>query len=532
MTRENRPTPSGPHDDREPPHDPLDRMDPHATRPGAPPGSPRPPSPSHDGPGRADDAASVHASGRPASGQAVPRGRKTAAGPDTPGGHPVRPLDPAPPRRAGGDDRRARAATSSPAETGGHRAKVTLRGPADLVDALPYLLGFRPDDSVVMLGLRGADGRFGVRLRAGIPAPPGAWQGAARHLADRVVNGAGPNRGPDAVVLFLCQEPRPGEDGRAVKERLRPLAQQLRIACGALDVPVVEALCVAAGRWWSYTCPSEECCPADGTGVDREGTSVMAAAAAYAGIRVSGSLREMEGRLAPVRSPAAARQIRALDEASADLVPRMLADGDSEAVKEETVTLSGAALARMRAAPTGDDLRGDAHDDGLLGDDEAATIILGLQDRETRDRAAEWMEGEEAAPALRLWRALARRCVGAYAGHAAAPLTLAGWVAWSMGDEAFARVALHRALDADPGYTFAHLLSQACDHGLDPEPLRRCLREERGKRLARSLGPGRAAKAGTRPKGRPRKRAAAPSGPGAPARPRRRAADPEEGPGC
>ena len=33
-------------------------------------------------------------------------------------------------------------------------------------------------------------------------------------------------------------------------------------------------------------------------------------------------------------------------------------------------------------------------------------MILGLQDRETRDRAAEWMEGPEADPALRLWRAL------------------------------------------------------------------------------------------------------------------------------
>ena len=63
-------------------------------------------------------------------------------------------------------------------------------------------------------------------------------------------------------------------------------------------------------------------------------------------------------------------------------------------------------------------------------------MILGLQDRETRDRAAEWMEGPEAGPALRLWRALARRCVGPYVEHAAAPLTLAGWVSWSTGDEA------------------------------------------------------------------------------------------------
>jgi len=126
----------------------------------------------------------------------------------------------------------------------------------------------------------------------------------------------------------------------------------------------------------------------------------------------------------------------------------------------------------------------DINDDRLIGHDEAAAVILGLQDRETRDRAAEWMEGPEALAALRLWRALARRCVTPYEEHAAAPLTLAGWVSWSTGDEPAARVALGLALRADPHYTFAQLLHEACNQGLDPETLRRCLRGERKARTA------------------------------------------------
>lgn len=47
-------------------------------------------------------------------------------------------------------------------------------------------------------------------------------------------------------------------------ERLRPLAQRLRTACGALDVPVLEALCISDGRYWSYCCPDPRCCPAEG----------------------------------------------------------------------------------------------------------------------------------------------------------------------------------------------------------------------------------------------------------------------------
>jgi Domain of unknown function (DUF4192) len=413
---------------------------------------------------------------------------------------------------------------------------VLLRGPGDLAEALPYLLGFHPDDSVVMIGLHSPGGRFGARLRVGIPGDPEEWQGLAAQVADRLVNGAGPRRRPEAIALFLCQDPRANETPSGTMERLRPLAQHLRKACGALDVPVVEGLCLSGGRWWSYTCPTTSGAPSEGTPLSRSGSSVIAAAAVYAGIQVRGSAREMEARLVPLAMPRAASQQSALDEAYAEFLPRMLIDGDSEMVKDETMDLAGAALERFRAAPPpADDARGDAHDDSLLSDDEAAAIILGLQDRDTRDRAAEWMEGEDAAPAARLWRALVRRCVGTYEDHAAAPLTLAGWVAWSTGDEPAARVAFGQALNADPHYTFANLLSQACNHGLDPEPLRRCLRQERRKRLARAVRNRSSAGAGTGPKGRPDQASsptAAGTRPAGRTRVRRRTQAGEEGPQC
>ncbi|WP_338154106.1 DUF4192 domain-containing protein [Streptomyces barkulensis] len=244
-----------------------------------------------------------------------------------------------------------------------------------------------------------------------------------------------------------------------------------------------------AGQSWSYCCPDTRCCPAEGTPLGVPGTSAIAAAAAYAGLRVEGTLKEMTARLAPLGPPAAGPQERALDIAGAALVPRMLGEADRETVRAETLALAGRLLDRYRNAPAAGRNEGaagaDARDDRLLTDEEAATVILGLQDRVTRDWAAEWMEGEDAVPALRLWRALARRCAGAYAEHAAAPLALAGWVAWSGGDEPGARVALGRALELDPEYVFARLLHGACNSGLDPEPLRQCLRRQRA---ARGLG--------------------------------------------
>ncbi|WP_345008434.1 DUF4192 domain-containing protein [Streptomyces shaanxiensis] len=364
--------------------------------------------------------------------------------------------------------------------------QVTLRTPDELADALPYLLGYRPEDSIVLVALHDRDGRgrFGGRARLGIPASADDWESAARQLADGLVRGS-ERRGarPEQMVAFLCQEPVKGETGRQVMERLRPLAQRMRVACGSLEVPVIEALCISDGRFWSYCCDREECCPREGRPMGLPGTSVLAAAATYAGVQVRGTLRELRARLLPWETAAALEQEIALDTAGMTLVPSILDEATRTGVAEETLRLAERLMSRFAAAPPmSGTLTADLRDDELLGHDEAARLILGLQDRATRDRAAEWMEGDEAAPALRLWRALARRCVGPYREHAAAPLTLAGWVAWSSGDDLEAREALAMALGADSDYLFARLLHQACNEGLDPESIRRCLRAERSGR--------------------------------------------------
>ncbi|MER5949989.1 DUF4192 domain-containing protein [Streptomyces sp. NPDC001904] len=375
-------------------------------------------------------------------------------------------------------------------------AKITLRTAGELAEALPYLLGFRPDDSIVLVALN--KGRFGGRVRLGIPERSEDWPSVAQQLARCLVGGCERRDGrPDSVVAFLCQDAsaRIGASGPPVVERLRPLAQLLRTECGVLDVPVTEALCLSDGRYWSYCCPRPDCCPPQGNAIAADGTSVMAATAAYAGIHVRQSVAELRARLAPLETALVPEQIRALDAAAMDLVPRILAGTPREEVETQTLGLARLVLRRFAEAPGVDDdtLDADLRDDELLAHDEAAALILGLQDRQTRDRAAEWMEGEEAPAALRLWRALARRCVGGYGEHAAAPLTLAGWVAWSLGDTVEADHALEMALGVDPHYKFARLLNQARSEGVDPEPVRRSLRRVRADREAEDVTVGAAA---------------------------------------
>lgn len=356
---------------------------------------------------------------------------------------------------------------------------VTLRTPAELADALPYLLGFKPEESIVLIALHGERGRFGGRARLGIPERSEDWPCVADQLARCLVGGC-ERRGdrPDGIVAFLCREPRAGDSGQRVMERLRPLAQLLRTSCGDLEVPVFEVVCISDGRFWTYCCPDTRCCPPEGIPLLRPGTSVLAAASTYMGVRVDATQSGIRGRLTPWTTGGAVEQERALDAASLTLVPRILNE-EGHDTAEETLDLARRIMARLTdAPPMSDTPAADGRDDRLIAHDEAAALIIGLQVRTTRDRAAAWMEGAAAPAALRLWRALARRCVGPYAEHAAAPLALAGWVAWSLGDLVEGQEALDMALSVDPEYMFAQLLHHACNDGMDPESVRRCLRRK------------------------------------------------------
>ncbi|RKN06835.1 DUF4192 domain-containing protein [Streptomyces radicis] len=377
--------------------------------------------------------------------------------------------------------------SESASELSATESRVTLRGAADLADALPYLLGYHPDDSVVLIALHGPSGRVGGRVRADIPSDPGAWDETADQLAARLVDGgAMPGPRPDAAIVFICHEPSDGVSAREAMDRHRPLAQRVRTACGALDVPVFEAIFLAARRYWSYCCVDERCCGAEGKELPPAGTSPMAAAAAYAGLRVRGSLRGMGRRLRPLGEPVAARQVQAFNTVAEELLPRILGEEpNSRVARGETLRLAERLLSRFRRAAAtreSEDAVADAMDDALITSEESARLVIGLQDRKARDMVAEWMEGAEGAAALRLWRALSRRCVGEFAEYAVPPLTLAAWVSWSLGDEAPARVALGRALDLDGHYLFARLLHQGCSDGVDPESLRRFLRRQRAAR--------------------------------------------------
>ncbi|MFB8241917.1 DUF4192 domain-containing protein [Kitasatospora purpeofusca] len=371
---------------------------------------------------------------------------------------------------------------------------LTMRGPADMAEALPYLLGFFPDDSIVAVGLQPPGLHQGGVIRLDIPESAAEWPAAAEETADLMVRlSERQEQRPVQVLLYLCQDPAvrgPGrEHGPPVAERLRPLAERLRQSFESRGVRVKESLCVSAGRWWSYLCTREGCCDPGGHPVRREpGPGPVAVAATVAGLAPRGSRKEILAGLAPVGPPGAepARAALARAGAGAGAGPGAAQGGRRPLDRREGARLVDTAVAEFMAGAVS------------LDDDRAARLLLALQDRVLRDRAAEYARPAELAATRRLWSFLATRCVAPHERLAAPPLTLLAWVSWVAGDAATARVVLGHTLRRAPGYLLAQLLYESMNGGFAPEVLLASIEEERHRRTERERAEGEVAAAAER----------------------------------
>ncbi|WP_285678946.1 DUF4192 family protein [Kitasatospora phosalacinea] len=393
--------------------------------------------------------------------------------------------------------------TTTPVPNPGH-LPVRLRGPADMAEMLPYLLGFFPDDSIVAVGLQGSALDQGGVIRIDIPEDPACWERTAEEAARLLVElSEQRDRRPVQVLLYLCRDPADGarasEDGPAVLARLRPLAAALARAFRDEQVAVKESLCVSAGRWWSFLCTEADCCPPGGTPVRAaHQPSPLAVAATFAGLAPRGSRKAIVAGLAPVGPPGSEVQRRALEDAGPPFIRELAGPGGRVAAVERTAGLLAEAMAEFRAGAR------------ELDSTRTARLLIGMQDKLGRDRAAEYAEPDELAAAQRLWRFLIQRCVDPFGHLAAPPMTLLAWTSWLAGDSATARIVLARALELEPDYTLARLLYESLNCGIAPEALLRVVRRERTARLRDGQPPHLA----ELPPGAPPEAPAAPAGTG------------------
>jgi len=319
--------------------------------------------------------------------------------------------------------------------------------PAALLTLIPHLLGFVPEASLVVIGVEEPRDRIRVTLRYDLADPP-----ELDLISDLAAHAVGVLRSQRLTAAVAV--------GYGPETLVTPTADELRGQAWQAEIDVREFLRVHDGRYWSYTCRSEACCPAAGVPFEPDPQAAQAAALIDAGIPVLASRAAVAARVAPLGGIAAVSMRQATRRAEqhvAQLLAKVRKSGRLGAVRymiaAEGLAAVGAMIARYRSGGR------------FTTDDEIARISVALRDLRVRDDAWARMDPRYADEHLRLWIDVVRR---ARPGYVAAPAALLAFVAWQSGDGALANVALDRALADDPGYSMATLLRQVITAGAPP----------------------------------------------------------------
>jgi hypothetical protein len=323
---------------------------------------------------------------------------------------------------------------------------VKVGSPRTLLAVIPHLLGFVPRASVVVIGTSPPRDRVRVTLRYDLPDPPDAAMSAemAMHAAgvigsQRLTAAVAVGYGPEALV--------------------RPVADALLDATEQAGIELRDFLRVQDGRYWSYGCEDESCCPAQGVPFDPD-ADPAAAAMSSRGREVLADRASVAARVAPVGGTAQqsmANATRRAERHVKQVIAKVRKSSRLGAARHMIASEGLAAVGAMIAA-----YRGGGR---FTSDYQVAWLTVALQDLRVRDDAWARMDPDHKEAHLRMWLDVTQRAQPKYV---AAPAALLAFVAWQSGDGALANVALDRALDDDPGYSMAQLLRQVISAGAPP----------------------------------------------------------------
>lgn len=326
----------------------------------------------------------------------------------------------------------------------------SLDRPGALIAALPAVLGFVPEKSLVLMTI--AAGEMGAVLRADLSDPPVDQLYRLAELA--ALSGA------DAAVAVIVDAD--GANCPMCAEEHRQLAEELTREMDSQDVELVACHVVAeiaaGARWYC----------ADGCGnsgvVEDPTASPTAVAAVLDGRRLYQRREDLVAVVTladPARTAALARAIEAAT-APAPSRPDELVRGDIEH-----------ALA----------CAGRFKDDGALADEDRVRLAWSLTDDRVRDTLYALAVGDGAGAAEALWAELARSLPEPWRVEALVVLAFSAYV---RGDGPLTGIALDEALRAQPAHRMAGMLDQALQSGMRPEQIRELA--QTGYRLARRLG--------------------------------------------
>ncbi|MEE6176302.1 DUF4192 domain-containing protein [Mycobacterium sp. 050134] len=335
-----------------------------------------------------------------------------------------------------------------------HRPDFQLGRPAALIAALPAVLGFVPENSLILVSL--GDGELGSVLRVDL----------GDELPSRIVDLAemAAAAEPDAAIVVIVDAD--GAHCPGCNEEYRQLCDELAEELSQHDIQLWAAHVVdrvaRGGRW--------HCVDNCGSGgvIDDPSSSPLAAAAVLDGRRLYSRRAELQAVIA-VEDPARSADLAAaLEEEAARR--RVAQHADPDRSRRRDVETAMAAASRAAAGES-------------LPDADIAELGCALRDGVVRDILYALAVGDSAGEAESLWALLARLLPPPWRVEA---LALLAFSAYARGDGPLAGVSLDAALRCEPGHRMAGMLDTALQSGLRPERIRELAAT--GYRLAKRVG--------------------------------------------
>ena len=310
---------------------------------------------------------------------------------------------------------------------------TTLTSPHDLLAAIPFLIGYHPQDSLVLVALK--DEAVGMAMRVDMPVGVSAegYDLLASHFLRDGADGA-------FIVAYVGA-------GAVDPENVLINTSAALVRAG---IDIKESLIVSNNRFRSMICSDLTCCPPEGSVIPDLGSSRIAAEHVIAGHPMP--FENVDGL---VQSIAAVPS--SFESVWADEVQAFWVSSDSEEIQELQRDGATAII----------DLVGEYREGRGAEDRELAARVIGrLSDIQVRDFALGSHTDESADYYWAMWRDLLRI---APRGFVAPIACLFAAMAYERGEGALAHKGLDRGLGDDDQYSLAHLLRRVFTAGWPPQ---------------------------------------------------------------
>jgi hypothetical protein len=307
---------------------------------------------------------------------------------------------------------------------------TTLTSPHDLLTAIPFLIGFKPTESIILISLR----NDAVNLAMRIDYPDEISKLELANLSSHLLR----NDSDAAIAVFYLPSSASPSN---------PVLQKISEQLSKLPIQTKEFLVVQNGKWRSLLCRDDLCCTPEGKEIpDIENSRIAAEQVAL-------------GRPLPFENISALNDsISALDsdEELLDLISKV------PAIKYKTDPVPQ----QRQGAEAVIDFIADFSADGVCRDKKLiALVLVRLQDLQVRDFALGSVSVETLEIYFNAWRWLLRK---APLGFVAPAANLFAAVAYEKGEGALAHRSLDRAEADEPSYAMTQLLRKVFISGWSP----------------------------------------------------------------